>query len=622
MRNGSKPRDAQGAAFDLAPAGKGALQRQIRQKVIDAILAGVYPPGRRLPSSRKLSKQLGVARNTVVLAYQQLATEGYVTARECSGFYVNEEMAKGRLRFEKVGGPAQQLSATEWIQRLKIKGSLRAAYRYPPDWQKYPFPFIEGRFDRSLFPIVEWREASRLALGVREIEQWSTDSGDADDPMLLEQIRTKVLPRRGINARADEILITLGTQQALHLIAELFTDRTTRVAIEEPGNIAMRELLANRGASIIHQPVDEDGMLINGWLDACRLVYITPSHQRPTAVTLSVARRQALLEKAKAQDFVIVEDDFECETNYLDDAHPALRGMPGGDRVIYVGNLSRVLSPSLRLGFMVAAPEVVSEARRLRALTTRHPPLNNQRTAALFLSLGHYDTTMLRLGRIFRERLIALRDALNHYRPHSVGIAPVRGGTTCWVRGPEGLHVDELVRRAEARGVLIEPVERYYASASCPPNVFRMGITGIPLANIRTGVAVLADVIREITAVAALDQSVGKTQWLKHGALRKAMAGATLLYKTVYGDPCTIVLHEDGAMTGRAGYANEDCDTGRWWIEQGRWCRQWSNWAYRETVRFHVRIHQDSIQWFNEGGRLVDSAVFVPPLKKYARSKK
>jgi GntR family transcriptional regulator / MocR family aminotransferase len=609
-------------AAKLGAQDKGTLQRQIREKVIDAILTGVYPPGRRLPSSRKLSKQLGVARNTVALAYQQLVAEGYVVSRERSGLYVKEREAKGPLRFERVGGPAEQTPATEWIHRFKSHGPSGEVYRFSPDWQKYPFPFVEGRFDRSLFPVAEWREASRLALSVREIEQWSTDTGDADDPMLVEQIRTKVLPRRGINARADEILITLGTQQALYLTAELFSDRTTRVAVEEPGNASMREMFAKRGATIFHQPVDEDGIVVDDWLNMCRVVYVTPSHQRPTAVTLSVARRQALLEKANEHDFVIIEDDFECETNYLDDAHPALRGMSGGDRVIYVANLSRVLSPSLRLGFLVAAPDVVSEARRLRALFTRHPPLNNQRMVALFLSLGHYDTTMLRLGRVFRERMIALRDALNHYRPHSIAIAPVRGGTTYWVRGPEGLNVHDLARHAEARGVLIEPVDHYYASASGPPNVFRMGITGIPVASIRGGVALLAEIIREITAVDASGTDGRSTQWLKPTTLRKALAGATLLYKTVYGDPCTIELHEDGSMSGRAGYANEDNDRGRWWIEKDRWCRQWNNWAYGEVARFHTRIDQDHIKWFNDEGCMVDSAVLVPPPNKRSRSRR
>ena len=605
------------AADDDAQAG--TLQRRIRQRLIDAIAAGIYPLGRRLPSSRKLARQLGVARNTVVIVYQQLVAEGHLIAQERSGFYVNEEVAKRRLSVDRVGGPAAPQPATEWDHRFRRRTRVPETWRYPPDWQKYPFPFIEGRFDRSLFPVSEWREATRLALGLREIEQWSIDSGEADDPLLIEQIRTKVLPRRGITARPEEILITLGTRQALDLVTELFVDQTTPVAMEEPGNPAMHELLAAQSAPITYQPVDEDGIIVDSRLDVARLVYVTPSHQRPTAATLSVARRRALLDLAAARDFVILEDDFECETNYLDDAFPALRSMAGGERVLYVGALSRVLAPGLRLGFLVAAPEVVSEARRLRGLVTRHPPLNNQRTAALFLSLGHYDTTVLRLGRIFRERLIALRDALNHYQPQSIAISPVRGGTTYWVRGPEGIDARDLARQAEARGVLIEPVGHYYAGSSGPTNVFRMGITGIPTKHIRDGVAALADLIRETTGGESLPAEAREQRWLKGQALRRKLSGATLLYKTVYGDPCTIELHEDGRMIGRAGYANEDRDSGRWWIEGDLWCRQWQDWAYGEVSRLLTRIDGDRIRWYRaEGplaGRLVDSAVYVSPKK-------
>ena len=599
---------------------KPTLQQQIRQKVIEAILGGVHPPGSRLPSSRKLARQLGVARNTVVLAYQQLLAERYLVARQGSGIYVSAKPLKGQLRFERVVGQGEVSVATEWKPRFKRLAPRQAGYRPPPDWQKYPYPFIEGCFDRSLFPIQEWREAARLSLARREIEQWSADAGNADDPMLIEQIRTKVLPRRGINARPNEILITLGVQQALQLVADLFADRSTRVAIEEPGNMGMLQLLESRGASVMHQPVDEDGIIVNSWLDICRLVYVTPSHQRPTAATLSVKRRRTLLEKAAKHDFVILEDDYECETNYLDDAFQALRGMPGGERVIYVGNLSRVLAPSLRLGFMVADPEVIAEARHLRALSIRHPPLNNQRIAAIFLALGHYDATMLRLGRIFRERLIALRDALNHYRPRVVSIAPVNGGTTYWVRGPEGLDAAELSRQAEARGVLIEPVSHYYASAGSPPNAFRLGITAIPLERIREGVAVLAETIRSMTGKANNQVAAPPARFLKGPTLKRAMSGATLLYKTVYGAPCTIELHEDGRMSGRAGYANEDTDTGTWWIENHHWCRQWTSWAYGEISRFNTHIDRDQIQWFNDKRQFVDSAVLVPPARKSPNS--
>ncbi|HEY0105258.1 MAG TPA: PLP-dependent aminotransferase family protein [Rhizomicrobium sp.] len=588
------------------------LQNQIRQKLIDAILSGAFPAERRLPSSRALAGHFGVARNTVVLAYQLLAAEGYLIARERSGLYVNEDVVKGRARFARVGGSAQSVAGIEWKGRLRAPVVEADAYRHPPDWQKYPHPFIEGRFDRSLFPVSEWREATRMALGVREINQWSTDAADTDDPMLVEEILKKILPRRGIEARPDEVLLTAGSQQALYILVELLTDRTTRVALEEPGDVSVRQMLQRRGIRAVHQPVDEAGLVVNEALDGCGLVYVTPSHQRPTAATLSMERRQQLLAKAAAKDFVVIEDDFECETNYLDDAYPAMRGLEGGDRVIYVADLSRVLSPGIGLGFIVASPEVIAQARRLRALVSRHPPLNNQRTAALFLSLGHYDSTMLRLGRVFRDRLLALRDALNHYLPQSIAIAPVRGGTTYWVRGPAGLSVHDLAREAQARGVLIEPIDRYYAAGVPPEPAFRLGVTGIPAARIRDGIAILAEVIRELSAGNLPRVDLKAPGWLTPAELRRQMPGATLLCKSVFGEPCTIELSADGRLVGRAGYANEDRDEGRWWIEEDFWCRQWNAWSYGEVARFRTRIEGVGIQWFNDAGRLVDSAVFVP----------
>lgn len=607
----ARRKSAPGTILRLDPRNGLSLQNQLRQQVVEAIAAGIFPPGGLLPSSRALAQELGIARNTVVLAYQQLIAEGHIVSRQRSGLYVNEEFVRGR-QFDRVGGPPEPMPGADWRRRFKTRAEDTATWRCPPDWQKYPFPFIEGRFDPSLFPIAEWREASRLALSVREVHHWATDAGDADDAMLIEEIRTKVLPRRGIAAQPGEILVTAGTQQALRISSELLIDRGTMVAVEEPGNPLFTGLLHRRGAKVIHQPVDENGIVVDGALAKSQLVYVTPSHQRPTAVTMSAARRKALLDAAQKADFVIIEDDFECETNYLDDAPPALRAMEGGERVIYAAGLSRVLAPGLRLGFMVASPEVIEEARRLRALATRHPPLNNQRTAALFLSLGHYDATMMRLSRVFRKRLLALRDALNHYLPQLVAIPPVRGGTTYWVRGPEGLDVEDVARAAEARGVLIEPVMHYYAGDDAPANVFRMGVTGIPEERIRSGVWELAEVVRDMTGGGKI-LSDADTECPSGAELRRVMPGATFLYKTVYGDPCTIELLPGGEMNGRAGYANEDRDTGRWWIEDDLWCRQWNNWAYGEVSRFRIRLVGERIQWINARGSVVDSAVFVRP---------
>ena len=214
---------------------------------------------------------MGVARNTIVLAYQSLTSEGYVIARERSGLYVNEDVVKGRALFARVAGTAPKpLPTSNGGGGSRVVRPGGESYRYPPDWQKYPFPFIEGRFDRSLFPVAEWREAARMALGAREVSQWSADAGDADDPMLVEEIRKKVLPRRGIDARPDEILITAGSQQALHILAELLTDRSTQVVVEEPGNVSFYELLLRRSARVVHQPVDQDGMIVDERIDGSR----------------------------------------------------------------------------------------------------------------------------------------------------------------------------------------------------------------------------------------------------------------------------------------------------------------------------------------------------------------
>jgi GntR family transcriptional regulator/MocR family aminotransferase len=602
------------------------LQSQIRQQLIAGIFAGRFPPGRRLPSSRQLARELGVARNTALLAYQELIAEGHVVARARSGLYLNESLHKGAGSVVGQPDAKRARQRADWSGLLKRRPSLAAVERYPRDWQASPYPFVEGCFDQSLFPRREWREASRAALGRRQIERWSSDTGDSDDPDLIEQIRTKILPRRGIAAAPEEILVTAGTESALHLLCELLVDASSCVAIEEPGSIVMRELLARRSARILAQPVDDDGVLVDARLADCDLVYVTPSHQQPTAVTLSVARRTALLKKAAAADLFIIEDDVDSATNYLEDAPPALRAMRGGERVIYVADFSGVLAPAVRLGLIVAAPEIIAAARELRALLTRRPSLSNQHTMALLLSLGLYDAAMLRLGRIFRERLFALREALNHYLQRFIAIAPARGGTTYWVRGPEGIDAAELAREATLQGILIEPVADYFGAANPQRNLFRLGVTGLPVERVRAGVAALAAVLRVVAqrqdepvaaAGAAAAGAVGAVgaggaAWLGGAELTQHFGAARIESKTVYGHPYTIRLYRDGRMVGRAGHEGEDRDQGRWWVEGDRWFRQWRSWAYGEPAGYYVRMQGRHMHLFNEHRRLVDSLTLLP----------
>lgn len=596
----------------LSPDSELGLQAQIRQKLIEAIGAGIFPAGRRLPSSRKLAEQLDVARNTVVLVYEQLIEEGYLVSRERSGIYVNEKISDGRVAGSLAPQRDRKL-ASHWRQRFKYSPAGREPYLLPHNWQQHPWPFLDGKFDTTLFPVKEWREASRLALGVREINDWAGETGDADDPTLIEQIRTKILPRRGIQAAPDEILITVGAQQALHLAVQLLVDASVSVAVEEPGLPAMRQLLAQRGAPVVYQPVDGDGLVVNSELDNCQLIYVTPSHQAPTAVTMSMSRRQALLEKASRRDQLIIEDDFEFESNFLRSAHPALRSMDTDNRVVYISCLSKVLEPGLCLGFMVAAPEIIAEARKLRRLEVRHPPLNNQRTAAFFLSMGHYDAFMMHMHKVFGERWKELREALRLYLLHFVETTPAQGGTSVWLEGPPEIDVNHLVQEAAKRGILIEPVAHYYATAKAPENYFRMGITSIPVEKIREGVVRLTELIHDLSADHVERLPSAKGRHLSGKDIARLFSGATVLWKTINGEPVSVHYHADGSSEGRVGYANEDRGAGKWWVENNMLFRQWERWYFGEALGFHVVVDGSTIKLFEDNQLLSDIGVFRDP---------
>jgi GntR family transcriptional regulator/MocR family aminotransferase len=598
----------QDAIIYLDPGSGMNLQTQIRQKLVDGILNGSFPPGMKLPSSRKLSRQLDVARNTVVAAYQQLIADGYLVSRQRSGIFVNEEILESRVGHSGEGSLAAQAESEAWARRVKSLPANRRDEHDLPNWRQYPYPFIDGKFDQTLFPLTEWREANRLSLGVADVNEWSTGSGDADDAQLIEEIRTKILTRRGIQARPDEILITMGTQNSLYLVSQMLADAATTVAVEEPGNFEVRNLLQMRGARVVTQPVDEEGIVIDDGLREANAVYVTPSHQIPTAVAMTLERRQELIHAAVEQDFLIVEDDYECETNYMDHPLPAIRSMDADGRVIYVAALSKALGPGVQLGFIVANPDFIRRARQLRRKILNHPPLNNQRTTAYFLSLGHYDSLMLRLGRIFRERRVALQRALNNVRGVPMEISPEVGGTTYWVRTPQDFDVANLAREAEKHGILIEPVEHYYAERENAENCFRMGVTSLPVDQIRPGVERLVALIRELVKGQVEHLSTSTGNWLIGDALQETMAGATVLYREVHGAPCTIEHLPDGTMRGRRGFANEDSDAGSWRVEGELLFRKWNRWVYGEEKAYFIVIDGDKIKYFNNDKQIVDSA--------------
>ncbi len=482
--------------FSLDRNAKKSLQAQIREYLVTAILEGHLKAGEKMPSTRRLSKHHSVSRNTVVLVYQGLHDDGYLTSSERSGYYVAETM----MAVPKVSGEPRHVAENggiDWKQRIQKSPALQRNIIKPADWQAYPYPFVYGQPDPSLFPITDWRNCAFKVLGKKWLDMWSADTFDHDDEMLVEQIRTRILPRRGILVDEDQILVTMGAQMALYLVASLLVDTSTRLVIEDPGYPDVRNIFRLRTSNIRPVKVDAGGLPIDERLEKADIVYTTPGHQFPTTVTMPLERRRRLLSAAGVHDFLIVEDDYELETDYQGKPIPALKSLDRDGRVIYVGSFSKTLFPGLRLGFMVAPRAFIKEARALRRLMARHPPSNNQRTTSFFLSLGFYDVHLRRLHRVYRKRWKAMEQALALQDLIKVD-APGYGGTSCWVRGPQGLDAEMLAARAQQQGVIIEPGSVFYAQSNSLENHFRLGFSSIPSENIPAGIEKLGMIIREM----------------------------------------------------------------------------------------------------------------------------
>lgn len=487
--------------FSQAGDARLSLQGRIRQMLVSAILSGHLPPGEPVPSSRLLSENLGIARNTVVFAYQQLVAEGYLVSRERSGHFVADDVLKSHVMtavsadYHSAPGQARQ-PRIEWGRRLSFHPSRQRNIVKPANWQNLPYPFVYAQFDASQFPTAEWRECCTKALSVLDIRSWAPDLITNDDAALIEEIRTQVLPRRGVWAEKEEIVITVGAQHALYLLADLLIHNHTVVGMEDPGYPDARNTFAHRTERLLPLPVDRDGLCITPALRECDYIFVTPSHQCPTTVTLPIGRRKALLELADEADSIIIEDDYETENRYDNNPTPALKSLDKHGRVIYVGSLSKSFAPGLRLGYIVASQELIHELRALRRLMLRHPSAYIQRAFALFISLGHHHSLLRRLSVLYSRRAQALTTALQTWLPE-FEVTPANGGSSFWVKAPSNVNTQALADAALAEGVVIEPGRVFYHyPAADKNNYIRLGFSSISKDDIDSGVQRLAQVYR------------------------------------------------------------------------------------------------------------------------------
>ncbi len=476
--------------FFLQPDHQGTLQSQVQQMIAQGILSGRFRPGEKLPSTRKLAQHLGISRITVTLAYTELLANDYLTSRGRSGYFVSDS-APIPPNFDVETGPKDKV---DWGRAIGQRFSGRKVIAKPADWATFKYPFIYGQTDPALFDHANWRLCAVQALGQRDFGPLTRDYYDQDDPQLIEFIQRHTLPRRGIVARPQEILITLGAQNALWLAAQVLLNQRRTAALEDPSYPALRDILVQSRCNLLPLPVDSDGLLPEDIPPETDVVFATPSHQCPTAGTMPIARRRALLNRAQDIDCLIVEDDYEFEMSFLKPPSPALKSLDQDGRVIYVGSFSKSLFPGLRLGYLVGAEPFLREARALRASVLRHPPGHVQRTAAYFLSLGHYDAQIRRMSRVLQERRSVMESALHKFGLHIAGSAAT-GGSSFWMRLPDGHDADLLAERLRRESVLIEPGGPFFSGPSPAKEFYRLAYSSIPTERIPEGVRLIANAI-------------------------------------------------------------------------------------------------------------------------------
>jgi GntR family transcriptional regulator/MocR family aminotransferase len=472
------------AIFFVDKTRRGSMQAQIRETVVSGILSGRLVPGMRLPPTRRLAEYLKISRITITLAYQELVSQGYVTVSARSGWSVSEYAPRERLQATE---NSDLEGAVDWEARLKSKFSIAKPIRKPLDWRRYPFPFLYGQVDMSLFDLAAWRDCTRRALAVTDFEFMAGDFASADDMQLVSYICSRTLPSRGIKAAQDEVLVTVGAQNALWIAIQLLLKRSSHVGCENPCHPDIYAALRLSEAKITAIDVDQGGLPPEHLPNDVDVVFVTPSHHAPTGVRMPMDRRQRLLDLAAERDFIIVEDDYEFEMNFLGPPSPALRSLDRRGRVLYVGSFSKSLFPGLRLGYLVAPSAVIREARALRALMLRHPPGHLQRTAAYFLALGYYDAVTHRMRNEYKKRHQIMAAALEAEGMTIAGKSDF-GGTSFWIEGPEGTDADKLSHELKADGVLIESGSPFFIGNDQPCRYFRMAYSSIPAARIQEGV--------------------------------------------------------------------------------------------------------------------------------------
>lgn len=477
------------------------LSDQITAQIAQMIFEGRIAQGMKLPSCRLLARDLGISINTAIAAYQALQDEQLINARPRSGFYVLSApgVHPGMIAAARERGKRRAQIMQKLNQARRANG-IETIFR-PQNWFAYPYPFVCNQINEHDFPVAEWRECARLAMNRKDLKIWSSDGHYTDSPDLTRQVNQRILPSRGIAPDPGSTLITLGSQNGLYLIGLLLGGRNRVAAMEDPGYPDARKILTANFGTVRFQPVDSEGLVVDDRLRGVDLVFVTPNRQFPTTVTMSAARRRALLDAAEEHDFYVVEDDYECDVDYRQNPPLSLRALDDQGRVIYLGSLSKGLSPGLRLGYLNATPDFITAACDSRGMILRHPPFILQQTAAAFVDLGYYDKLLRRLKRDHELRWRSANAALADRLPELEVVSEFGGTNFLLTDRMRQLRADDLAQAALARGIVIESVAPCFSGRSQGAHSFRIGVSSISQDRIGPGLGQLAQLVAEMRKI-------------------------------------------------------------------------------------------------------------------------
>ncbi|HEY0701735.1 MAG TPA: PLP-dependent aminotransferase family protein [Candidatus Acidoferrales bacterium] len=475
-------------AIPLSRTGQ-PLFRQVYLGLREAVLAGTFRAGERLPSTRELAETLGVSRTVVLLAYDQLIAEGFAAGRGGSGTYASAGVAAARpkktpraaaLRLSRYGEVTAAIAAT-----VDFPGRRTVPLRYD-------FAY-GGRGDIETFPFEMWRRI--LLRHMRRAPVRQLDYGAAaGSETLREAIAGHVRRSRAAVCDASQVIVLNGSQQALDLIARVLVDRGDGVAIEDPQYQGAREIFRAAGARLLPVAVDGEGLDPARLPAEVRMAFITPSHQFPTGAILPPARRVALLEWARKKNAVVVEDDYDGEFRYEGQPLESLQGLDTEGRVLYMGTFSRTLFSALRIGYLIAPKSLVPAFTAAKWLCDRHTATLEQETLAEFIATGMYERHLRRLRRRNAARRDVLLEAIEKHLGSRVEVTGANAGTHLVLWPRKRAAEAALIAKAAARQVGVYGISGYYLKK--PPRAgLMLGYSHMNETKIREGIRLLAGIL-------------------------------------------------------------------------------------------------------------------------------